>query len=297
MKTNLNIQRYMILGLLLAVLVGCNKTSQSSATTLLDDYEIQSGRTAGDRMVLRINGVEYAFRQSPPGNFKIGSPSDESNRGNDEKQHEATLTHGFWMGETEVTQEQWESVMGNNPSHFKGGQLPVESVSWNDCQDYIKKLNDLVSSDYRFSLPTETQWEYVCRAGTTTVYSFGDSREELKEYAWFGAYHVEDGLKASSEKTTNVVGQKKSNVWGLYDMHGNVWEWCNDWYGDYPSGSVTNPTGATSGSDRVVRGGGGNNGARCCRSAFRSYSAPDDRLNSLGLRLCLVDASRRGNKN
>jgi formylglycine-generating enzyme required for sulfatase activity len=250
---------------------------------------VKSGRTAGERMVLKIKGVEYVFRWCPAGTFQMGSPESEKDRGDSETQHRVTLSRGFWMQETEVTQEQWESVMGNNPSNFKGGRLPVESVSWNDCQDYMRKLNALVSSDYEFSLPTEAQWEYACRAGSTTAYGFGESREQLKDYAWFGAYGVEEGLTASSGNTTNRVGQKKANGWGLYDMHGNVWEWCSDWYGDYPVGSVTDPTGANVGSYRVYRGGCWSNNARRCRSADRGGDGPTVRSYGLGVRCSLVD--------
>jgi formylglycine-generating enzyme required for sulfatase activity len=153
-------------------------------------------------------------------------------------------------------------------------------------------LNALLSSDYEFSLPTEAQWEYACRASSTTAYGFGDSPEQLKDYAWFGAVLIEDGLTASSGKTTNPVGRKKANAWGLYDMHGNVWEWCSDWYGGYPSGSVTDPTGANNGSLRVYRGGGWSIGAKCCRSAFRLNDSPSFRGLNLGLRLSLVDKSK-----
>jgi formylglycine-generating enzyme required for sulfatase activity len=252
--------------------------------------KIQSGNSVGERMTLTINNIEYAFRWCPAGTFLMGSPNSESDRyfDNDETQHRVTLSRGFWMQETEVTQEQWQSVMGSNPSQFKGNQLPVETVSWNACQDYMRKLNALISSDYEFSLPTEAQWEYACRAGSTSAYCFGDSKEQLKDYAWFGAEEVEKGLTASSDATTNPVGQKRANAWGLYDMHGNVLEWCSDWNtGDYPTGSVTDPTGTNVGSHRVLRGGGWLSLARHCRSAFRNYSLPTGRLRYVGVRCAL----------
>jgi tetratricopeptide (TPR) repeat protein len=186
------------------------------------------------------------------------------------------------MLETQVTQEMWQSVMGNNPSHFKGAKLPVESVTWNDCQEYITKLNALLAgtpgapAGYKFSLPTEAQWEYACRAGTTTVYSFGNTLTQ--QQASF------DGQQPKE------VGSYPANAWGLRDMHGNVWEWCADWYGDYSSGSVTDPMGASSGSIRVVRGGSWFNTAEFFRSANRGSSLPTRGGGSVGLRLSLVRA-------
>jgi formylglycine-generating enzyme required for sulfatase activity len=151
----------------------------------------------------------------------------------------------------EVTQQQYEKVMGTNPSTTKGPQNPVEKVSWNDAVEFCRKLSALPaekSAGYVYRLPTEAEWEYACRAGTQTAYSFGDSESELGDYAWYDK---------NAGGTTHPVGSKKPNAWGLYDMHGNVFEWCQDWYGSYPSGSVTDPTGESSGSHRVVRGGAG----------------------------------------
>jgi formylglycine-generating enzyme required for sulfatase activity len=294
MKTNWDILHYVILSLFLMTLIGCNDANPSPAKMSPPPIKlhIQSGETAGERMVLKVKGVDYAFRWCPSGSFMMGSPESETSRDDDEVQHRVTLSQGFWMLETEVTQEQWESITGNNPSHFKGSHLPVEKVSWDDCQEYVSKLNNIVSSGYKFSLHTEAQWEYACRAGTTTAYSFGNSREQLKNYAWFGGYFVEDGLTASSGQTTNPVGQKEANTWGLYDMHGNVWEWCSDWYGNYPSGSVTDPTGADSDSYHVFRGGSWNSNAGHCRSADRNYLTSSDRIFILGCRLVLVNENK-----
>ena len=166
--------------------------------------------------------------------------------------------------------------MGNNRSHFKGGKLPVEMVSWNDCQEFIKKLNDLkvAPAGYKFSLPTEAQWEYACRAGTTTAYSFGNTL--TREQANFGGNQTKD------------VGSYPANAWGLRDMHGNVWEWCNDWYDTYPSVSVVDPIGASTGSRRVIRGGGWDYLAVDCRSAYRDRSDPSIRFIHIGLRISLV---------
>jgi formylglycine-generating enzyme required for sulfatase activity len=170
--------------------------------------------------------------------------------------------------------------MGKNPSKFKGKQNPVEMVSWNDAVEFCRKLSDLPaekSAGHVYRLPTEAEWEYACRAGTKTKYSFGDSEAELGEFGWYG--------KNSSGAT--VVGGKKPNSWGLYDMHGNVNEWCQDWYGSYPSGAVTDPTGPSSGSRRVTRGGSWLDSADSCRSARSGFDAasPDDQYISLGFRV------------
>ena len=238
------------------------------------------GTRAGERITLTINGVDYAFRWCPPGTFMMGSPASEHGRHNGETQHQVTLTRGFWMLETEVTQAMWESVMGNNPSNFKGPKLPVEFVSWTDCQEFIQKLNGLrvAPAGYKFSLPTEAQWEYACRAGTTTAYHFGNTL--TREQANFSGNQTRD------------VGSYPANAWGLRDMHGNVREWGQDFWGDYPSGAVTDPTGAVRGTNRVLRGGSWYNTAEACRSAIRSYGVPSLRDDNIGLRLSLVSESR-----
>ena len=252
-------------------LTGCSATDENSATA--------AERKAGDRMVVKIKDVEYAFRWCPPGKFMMGSPAGEANRQDvqdNQRQHEVTLSHGFWMLETEVTQSMWESVMGNNPSRSKGAKLPVDTVSWNDCQGYITKLNALLADTpgLKFSLPTEAQWEYACRAGTTTAYHFGNSLSA--EQANFNS------------GGTKEVGSYPANAWGLRDMHGNVWEWCQDWNGDYPSGAVIDPTGADMGSDRIIRGGSYFFPVEICRSASRSSHEPANGGPALGFRLALV---------
>lgn len=161
----------------------------------------------------------------PPGTFIMGSPPEEPGRFADEDQIEVELTRGFWIARTQLTQKVWQELMGNNPSNFKGDDRPVESVSWNDCQDFLRVLNDCYPvKDFAFRLPTEAQWEYACRAGTTTAFSCGDDPAQLGDYAWFS----ENG-----NWETHPVAQKLPNPWGLFDMHGNVWEWCQDFYGDY----------------------------------------------------------------
>jgi formylglycine-generating enzyme required for sulfatase activity len=207
---------------------------------------------------------------APTNNFMMGSPMGEPDRVKNEALHRVTLTKGFWLGKTEVTQRQWEAVMGANPSHFQGAELPVETVSWEDCQKFIHKLNARLAVT-TFRLPTEAEWEYACRAGR-----MGPFGENLDESAW----HKDNGGRG-----THPVGQKKPNAWGLYDMHGNVWEWCQDWYGDYPPGSVTDFQGTSSGSYRVLRGGSWNVHGKNCRSAYRNWYSPVNRSYFSGLRL------------
>ncbi|HRR75140.1 MAG TPA: bifunctional serine/threonine-protein kinase/formylglycine-generating enzyme family protein [Myxococcota bacterium] len=225
--------------------------------------------------LLIVNGLGEIFHtlrfvHIPAGTFMMGSPKDEDGRYSYEKQHKVTLTSPFEMMVTPVTQSLWQFVMGNNPSHFKGPDLPVERVSWNDVQDFIQKLNQMLGTN-NLRLPTEAEWEYACRAGTT-----GARYGELDKIAWYGG---------NSGSKTHPVGTKAPNAWGLYDMLGNVWEWCQDWYGDYPSGSVTDPTGPSTGSARVDRGGSWSDSARGVRAADRSYDDPGYRLFILGLRL------------
>lgn len=229
------------------------------------------------------NGVSVTLTWIPPTSntgFTMGSPVTEQGRSNDENQHTVILTKGFWLGKTVVTQAQWEAVMESNPSNFKGSDLPVEQVSWDDAMAFSRKLTERerqagrLPDGYEYTLPSEAQWEYACRAGTTGAYA-GD----LDAMAWF---------KQNSGNTTHPVGQKGANAWGLYDMHGNVWEWCRDWYGNYPGGSVTDPTGPPQGSDRVSRGGCWGNDAAICRSAFRYRINPGFRLLNLGFRLALA---------
>jgi formylglycine-generating enzyme required for sulfatase activity len=223
------------------------------------------------------NSIGMKFMLLRAGTFMMGSPSNEPGRDNDERQHRVTISKPFYMQTTEVTQGQWREVMRNNPSHFKncGDDCPVEEVSWNDVQQFVRKLNQREGAN-KYRLPTEAEWEYACRAGNTTKFCFGDSDGQLGEYAWYNS---------NSSWETHSVGQKKPNAWGFYDMHGNVWEWCQDWKGDYPSGHVTDPTGLSSGSYRVDRGGSWGSYAGGCRSADRSSYDPGGRFGSLGFRL------------
>ncbi len=222
--------------------------------------------------------VQIKMRLMPEGNFVMGSSGMEADRQNDEgPQHQVTITKSFYLGIYEVTQMQWEAVMGTRPSCFGYVAMnPVESISWDDCQKFIAKLNTLGIGTFR--LPTEAEWEYACKAGSTTRFPWGDDPEytKLGEYAWYDA---------NSAQKLHPVGQKKPNAWGLYDMHGNVWEWCSDWYGSYSDMNQTDPTGAVTGSNRVKRGGSWRNFPKYCRAADRDYGTPADAYDSLGFRL------------
>ena len=284
-----------ILGVILilfAVTVGCNQTgasvSQASEKSAGKSDDQSQPKTAGDRKVTKINGVEFAFRWCPAGKFMMGSPEGEEGHKNSETQHKVTLTTGFWMMETEVTQKQWQAIMGNNPSSFKGDDLPVENISWNDCQEFCRKCTQLGLS---VQLPMEAQWEYACRAGSTTAYSWGNSLNGDMANC-DGNYPYGTKTRGNNLEKTAPVASYKPNAWGLYDMHGNVWEWCQDWKADYPSGSVTNPKKLSNGSDRILRGGCWVVGAGSCRSALRHSDAPNFHLNRYGFRCAIYSADQ-----
>ena len=215
-------------------------------------------------------GAKMEMIYVAPGTFAMGSPTSEEGRYDGESQHQVTLTKDYWLGKYEVTQAQWESVMGENPSKIKGGDRPVENVSWEDCQRFIRKINSRQHCGAR--LPTEAEWEFACRAGSAGPYG---GNGNLGDMGWY------DGNSGSE---THPVGQKQANAWGFHDMHGNVYEWCGDWYGDYGS-ATTDPAGPASGGARVLRGGGWCSLGRFCRSAYRSRSSPGER-GIRGLRLC-----------
>ena len=217
-------------------------------------------------------GMEFAW--IPAGRFVMGSPSEEEDRDLDERQHKVRISEGFWMKAYEVTQGEWEAVMGENPSYFKqcGPRCPVEQVSWEDAQEYIRRLNGRGSGrGYQYRLPTEAEWEYVARAG-----SAGPRYGRLNKVAWHWG---------NSDQQPHRVGQKRSNAWGLHDMLGNVWEWTADWYGRYPAGPVTDPRGPGTGSSRVARGGSWYVDARKVRSAYRYNLSPGIRRSTIGFRL------------
>ena len=217
-------------------------------------------------------GVKLEMVLIPAGKFKMGSPASEKDRRDDETQHEVTLTKPFYMGKYAVTQEQWKAVMGKNPSDTKGAKLPVTDVSWEDCQKFIKKLNGITKGKYR--LATESEWEYACRAGTSTAYSFG-AKITPKD-----ANYDDSGIYEPV-----AVGSYKPNAFGLYDMHGNVWEWCEDWMADYPNGAVMDPKGPAKGELRVLRGGSFNYHDSAARSSDRNHCTPPGRVDGVGFRL------------
>lgn len=224
-----------------------------------------------------VNGVKFVMVQVEGGTFKMGAtPNMGSNPGRDEVQvHTVTLSN-FLIGQTEVTQALWQAVMGDNPSYFVGDDRPVERVCYHDCLDFIIKLNQLTGQKFR--LPTEAEWEFACRGGNNSRgYKYSDSNN-LGSVAWY------DG---NSGDKTHPVGTKAPNELGIYDMSGNVWEWCSNWYANYTSNSQANPSGPQSGAGRVGRGGSWGHNARCCRSSFRGNYGPARRIITLGLRFVL----------
>ena len=234
----------------------------------------------GKSQTLTLPGnVKLEMRKIPAGSFTMGSPTSEPGRwSGNETQHEVTLTKDYWLGTFEVTQAQWQAVMGNNPSYFNGDDLPVGHVSWEDAKEFCEKLNNdsfvKKPKGYLFDLPTEAQWEYACRAGTATAY-YGN----VEGIAWYGG---------NSDGEIQPVGRKKPNAWGLYDMHGNVCEWCRDWFEDDYADDPEFLRRQASGSRRVCRGGCWNNPAELCRSAKRGGRSPDRQSHDLGFRLALV---------
>jgi formylglycine-generating enzyme required for sulfatase activity len=266
------------------------------------DRPVTSTEVAGGVVDLGPGG-SMRLVEIPAGRFLMGSPESEADRWDDETQHEVTISKAFWLGQTPVTQAQWQAVMGSNPSRFKGPNRPVEQVTWFDAVHFCNVLSELagLTPHYRvasirrgdeggiidaeveliegangYRLPTEAEWEYACRAGTTTAFSFGDDESMLAKHAWFDE---------NSGFGTHPVATKRSNAWGLFDMHGNVWDWCSDWYDAYPSGAVTDPQGPRSGTLRVLRGGSWFGFSRPCRAAFRLGRGPAGRDCDFGFRV------------
>jgi len=220
-------------------------------------------------------GVTLEFVLIRPGSLMMGMPNGNSN---ERPVHEVKLTQPFYLGKYEVTQSQWLAVMPANPSNFEGPKLPVEQVSWEQCQTFLAKLGER-QSRWKFSLPTEAQWEYACRAGNRGTHIFGESDEQLWPHAWH---------QQNSRETTHPVGSKKPNAWGLYDMHGNVKEWCLDGYAEYSEGAVKDPQGPTSSPYRIFRGGGWNDYSANCRATIRDFLYPVGYDDDLGLRVLAV---------
>ena len=222
------------------------------------------------------NGVSFEMVEVRGGTFRMGATSEQGSEISDEKPVHSVTLSGYYIGKTEVTQALWQAVMGSNPSYFEGDGLPVEQVSWDDCQKFIRKLNSLTGQNFR--LPTEAEWEFACRGGNNSRgYKYSGSNY-IDNVAWY------DG---NSGDKTHPVATKSPNELGIYDMSGNVWEWCADWYGDYSSGRQTNPKGPYDGSYRVYRGGCWLYCVRYCRSSYRDGYDPTYRSDDLGLRLAL----------
>ena len=238
------------------------------------------GNTEQNEQTFMVKGVEFKMIKVEGGTFSMGATSEQGSDADDDEYpvHSVTLSD-YYIGETEVTQELWQAVMGSNPSYFKGdNQRPVENVSWDDCQEFIKKLNRLTGKKFR--LPTEAEWEYAARGGKYSndyVYKYSVSNN-ADEVAWYGT---------NSGDKTHPVKTKKANKLGLYDMSGNVWEWCNDWDRPYQSYSQTNPTGPSKGKYCVIRRGGRNYFDRSVRVPYRDYGTPGSRAFNGGLRLAL----------
>jgi formylglycine-generating enzyme required for sulfatase activity len=263
-------------------------------------------------------GIKLEMVLIPAGEFMMGSPDSDKDARDDEKpQHRVRITKPFYLGKYLVTQEQWRAVMGSNPSRFRGPNNPVEMVGWDECENFLKKLNAKIGNQGgKFLLPTEAQWEYACRAGSKTKYCFGDDETQLGDYAWwcknsYSNTHPVDEKKpkaqglfdvlgnpwyssVDSPNKTQPVGLKKPNAWGLYDMHGNVWEMCQDWHEDgyYKDSPVDDPTGPIKGSQRVHRGGSWNSNAFFCRSAVRNEIGWADLGGDVGFRAALAPADK-----
>jgi formylglycine-generating enzyme required for sulfatase activity len=225
----------------------------------------------------QVNSLGMRFVLIPAGTFMMGRGIAEEGDEDEHPQHQVTLSQPFYLQTTPVTQGQWQRVTGGNPSLFQecGEDCPVENVSWDDIQDFIRKLNQIEKTD-QYRLPTEAEWEYSCRAGSTQSYCFGDGKAELNKYAWYAD---------NSEKSTHPVGRLRPNAWGLYDMHGNVYEWCQDWYGEYSPGPVTDPKGPSTGGHRILRGGSWDGEAGEVRSAYRHRLTPSYRYGHEGFRV------------
>ncbi|MBR6060282.1 MAG: formylglycine-generating enzyme family protein [Victivallales bacterium] len=241
--------------------------------------------------IMLPDNVPLELAWCPAGVFMMGSPEKEAERDGDEPQHQVKISKGFWMGIYPVTQKQFKAVMGRNPSNYDSFENhPVENVTWFDAKEFCMKATDQstkLPDGYAFDLPTEAQWEYACRAGSTSIFHFGaildGSQANCDGTRPFGTTQEGPNIDCTCD-----VGSYAPNAWGLYDMHGNVWEWCNDWYGPYQEGFTVDPQGAETGTQRSERGGSWRNAAKRCRTAIRRKSAPEDVYDNLGFRVILT---------
>jgi len=267
-------------------------TTDGSDPTPTHGTIIANGGTvniSGDKSLAAIAykaGLESPLRRAgyrtldmvliPAGTFQMGDASDQGEP-TERPVHTVTISRPFYIGRYEVTQGQWLEVMGSNPAYFTGDlQRPVEQIDWDHCQEFLAAVQAEWGLPVR--LPTEAEWEYACRAGTTTDFYYGDDAGVFGNYAWYL-----DNAAAS----THAVGQKLPNAWGLYDMLGNVWEWCGDWYGPFTGAPVTDPTGPATGTERILRGGAFHSPAAYSRCSARGFITPDSRWNSFGLRMAM----------
>ena len=296
-------KRFPVFLALLFFCCACSREAQKPVETALPEPSKSNAETsvpesspkAGERIVLTADGVEYAFRWCPPGEFMMGAEKFSWEK----PIHKVKLTKGFWMLETEVTQAMWQSVMGKNPSRFRGEKNPVENVTWDECQEFCTKLSQMLGQQVQ--LPTEAQWEYACRAGTTTDYCWGDDASLLYLYGKYSEKSDLSGINWQSSTPNNSynrtvsVGIYKPNDWGLYDMHGNVDEFCSDYYDEeyYARSPVNDPENTTESPYRVHRGGSWFTEASYCRSSFRLWVTPGFYGDDLGLRVLLVPSQEK----
>lgn len=232
------------------------------------------------------NGVEFKVAMVEAGTFRMGYEGTDTSKCEFLKpRHEVTLTKDFYISQTEVTQELWEAVMDTNPSHFHGAQLPVENVSWEDCDLFIAKLNEITGKKFR--MPTEAEWEFAAKGGNRSMGYIYSGSNTIGEVAWFGQDDGHAYPDGNSGETTHPVAQKKANELGIYDMSGNVWEWCRDWFGKYPAEPQNNPLCNADFIGRVVRGGGYASMKEYCYTSERNFHEPTYHDRFVGLRLAL----------
>ena len=258
---------------------GDGEVNVSDVTALVNLIINGGGESEFKNRTFTVNGVSFEMIAVEGGTFTMGATSEQGSDAYDDEKpaHQVTLS-SYYIGKTEVTQELWQAVMGSNPSKFSGTNLPVEKVSWEDCQSFVIKLNELTGKNFR--LPTEAEWEYAARGGNKSNGFKFSGGNNIAEVAWYSK---------NGNKISHPVATKAPNELGIYDMSGNVWEWCSDWYSSsyYTSSSQTNPTGPNSGSYRVYRGGSWSGNDRYCRVSHRDSNYPSYRFNYVGLRLAL----------